>query len=107
MKKDEKRAVGIIFIVGLILILALEYSNYTTEKRLEHEREKIEKTVPKDFYKKDLTLNVLGPVGDVVSEWIIKGAFIKTMSQGDFDWSAPDTVELSMTIAMDYCVLNY
>lgn len=43
MKKDEKRAVGIIFIVALILILALEYSNYTTEKRLEHEREKIEK----------------------------------------------------------------
>lgn len=60
-----------------------------------------------DFYKKDLTLNVLGPVGDVVSEWIIKGAFIKTMSQGDFDWSDPETVELSITVAMDYCVLNY
>ena len=60
-----------------------------------------------DFYKKDLTLNVLGPVGDVVSEWIIKGAFIKTMSQGDFDWSSPEAVELSITIAMDYCVLNY
>ena len=29
-----------------------------------------------DFYKKDLTLNVLGPVGDIVSEWILKGAFI-------------------------------
>ena len=42
MKKDEKRAVGIIFIITLILILALEYSNYMTEKRLEHEREKIE-----------------------------------------------------------------
>ena len=42
MKKDEKRAVGIIFIVALILILALVDSNYTTEKRLEHEREKIE-----------------------------------------------------------------
>jgi len=25
-----------------------------------------------DFYKKDLVLDVLGPVGDVVSEWIIK-----------------------------------
>jgi hypothetical protein len=60
-----------------------------------------------DFYKKDLTLNVLGPVGDVVSEWIIKGAFIKTMSQGDFDWSSPDAVELSITIAMDMCILNY
>ena len=60
-----------------------------------------------DFYKKDLTLNVLGPVGDIVSEWIIKGAFIKTMAQGSFDWSAPDAVELTMTVAMDYCVLNY
>ena len=59
MKKDEKRAVGIIFIVALILILALEYSNYPTEKRLEHEREKIEERLElsklKDSieYKKD------------------------------------------------------
>jgi hypothetical protein len=29
-----------------------------------------------DFYKKDLTIDVLGPVGDIVSEWVIKGAFI-------------------------------
>ena len=42
MKKDEKRAVGIIFIVALILIVALDYSNYTTAKKLEYEREKIE-----------------------------------------------------------------
>ena len=42
MKKDEKRAVGIIFIIALILILVLEYSNYNTEKRLEYEIEKIE-----------------------------------------------------------------
>ena len=38
-----------------------------------------------DFYKKDLTLNVLGPVGDVVSEWVVKGAFITNMAQGSFD----------------------
>jgi len=60
-----------------------------------------------DFYKKDLTLNILGPVGDVVSEWVIKGAFIKEMSQGDFDWSSSDTAELSISVGMDYCVLNY
>ena len=42
MKKDEKRAVRIIFIIALILILVLEYSNYNTEKRLEYEIEKIE-----------------------------------------------------------------
>ena len=33
-----------------------------------------------DFYKKDLTFNVLGPVGDIVSEWIIKGALITEAS---------------------------
>jgi len=42
MKKDEKRAVGIIFIVALILILVLEYSNYTTAEKIQSEYEKIE-----------------------------------------------------------------
>ena len=60
-----------------------------------------------DFYKKDLTLNVLGPVGDIVSEWIIKGAFITSMAQGDFDWANDEVAELSITVDMDYCVLNY
>tara|TARA_B100001778_G_scaffold268179_1_gene229540 strand:- start:100 stop:279 length:180 start_codon:yes stop_codon:yes gene_type:complete len=42
MKKDEKRAVGIIFIIALILILVLEYSNYTTAEKIQSEYEKIE-----------------------------------------------------------------
>ena len=42
MKKDEKRAVGIIFMVALILILAIEYSNYTTAEKIQSEYEKIE-----------------------------------------------------------------
>jgi hypothetical protein len=60
-----------------------------------------------DFYKKDLTLNVLGPVGDIVSEWIIKGAFITNFAQGTLNWSNSEAVELTITVAMDYCVLNY
>ena len=60
-----------------------------------------------DLYKKDLTLNVLGPVGDVVSEWVVKGAFITNMSQGTFDWGSSEPVELTITVAMDYCVLNF
>jgi hypothetical protein len=60
-----------------------------------------------DFYKKDLTLNLLGPVGDIVSEWIVKGAFIVNMAQGSLDWSSSEGVELTITVAMDYCVLNY
>jgi hypothetical protein len=61
-----------------------------------------------DFYKKDVVLNVLGPVGDVVSEWIVKGAYCKTATFGDYDWSSGEAAaSISLTIAMDYCVLNY
>ena len=60
-----------------------------------------------DFYKKDLTLNILGPVGDIVSEWVIKGAFITNFAQGSLDWANSEAVELSITVAMDYCVLNF
>ena len=60
-----------------------------------------------DFYKKDLTLDILGPVGDIVSEWIIKGAYVKTATFGEYDWTADAAISLSVTIAMDYCVLNF
>jgi hypothetical protein len=60
-----------------------------------------------DFYKKDLVFNVLGPVGDVVSEWIIKGAYAKTANFGQYDWSNEAAVSIDLTISMDYCVLNY
>ena len=60
-----------------------------------------------DFYKKDLVMNVLGPVGDVVSEWIIKGAYAKTANFGAYDWSNEAAVSIGLEIAMDYCVLNY
>lgn len=60
-----------------------------------------------DFYKKDLTLNILGPVGDKVQEWTIKGAFITSTNFGEMDWSNDAFVEISITIAMDYCILQY
>ena len=61
-----------------------------------------------DFYKKDLTFDVLGPVGDIVSEWIIKGAFIKGGNFGEYNWDTENTaINLSLTLGMDYCVLNF
>jgi len=61
-----------------------------------------------DFYKKDLTFNVLGPVGDVVSEWIIKGALITSANFGDYDWDTADTaVNITMEVQPDYCILNF
>ena len=61
-----------------------------------------------DFYKKDVTINVLGPVGDIVSEWIIKGAFIKSAKFGDYSWDDENAAqELSVNLACDYCILNF
>ena len=60
-----------------------------------------------DFYKKDMTVNVLGPVGDVVSEWIIKGAIITEASFGEYNYDNEGAVEISMTVQPDYCVLNF
>jgi len=60
-----------------------------------------------DFYKKDLTLDILGPVGEVVGEWVIKGAYVKTAAFGDYDWANEAAINLSVTIAMDYCILNF
>ena len=61
-----------------------------------------------DFYKKDLTLNLLGPVGDVVSEWILKGCIITAASFGDLSYDATENpLEISLTLALDYAVLNY
>ena len=42
MKKEEKIALIIMFIVGLILMVAIEYSNKTTAEKIQYEREKIE-----------------------------------------------------------------
>ena len=61
-----------------------------------------------DFYKKDLRLDVLGPVGDVVSEWVLKGAFIKEASFGDYSWdSENEAKQIDLTLAVDYCVLDF
>jgi hypothetical protein len=61
-----------------------------------------------DFYKKDLTFNVLGPVGDVVSEWIIKGAMITSADFGGYSWDDTDAaVNISMEVQPDYCILNF
>jgi hypothetical protein len=61
-----------------------------------------------DFYKKDLTFNVLGPVGDVVSEWIIKGALITEANFGEYSYDTENTaVNITMTVQPDYCVLNF
>ena len=60
-----------------------------------------------DFYKKDIRFNALGPVGDVVEEWILKGAYCHAADFGEADWSSSDPTDITLTIRMDYAILNY
>jgi len=62
-----------------------------------------------DFYKKDVTINVLGPVGDKVEEWTLKGAFISGETNfGSLDWSNEgDFIPITLQLSMDYCVLQF
>jgi hypothetical protein len=60
-----------------------------------------------DFYKKDLDFYMLGPVGDKVEQWKLKGAFLTTVNFGDtsFDSNDPATIELGL--AYDYAILEF
>ena len=61
-----------------------------------------------DFYKKDCTINVLGPVGDKVEEWSLKGAYVKDADFGEMTWEDDNTaVVITMTLGIDYAVLQY
>jgi hypothetical protein len=60
-----------------------------------------------DFYKKDITINVLGPVGDKVEEWTLKGAWIQSANFNDLDWSSSDPTEISLTLRYDYAILQF
>ena len=61
-----------------------------------------------DFYKKDLTINVLGPVGDKVEEWKLVGAFITSADFQEMDWSDDGAAQMiSLSISIDYAILQY
>jgi len=60
-----------------------------------------------DFYKKDIELYGLGPVGDLVEKWRIYGAFITSAAFGSYDWASDDAVQIDVTLAYDWAVLEY
>ena len=60
-----------------------------------------------DFYKKDITFNLLGPVGDVIEEWELKGAYIQTANFGELAFTESEPVEISLTLKYDYAVLKF
>ena len=60
-----------------------------------------------DFYKKDIDIYMLGPVGDKIENWKIKGAFINNAVFNDLDWASNDPSEITLTLSYDYAILEY
>ncbi len=60
-----------------------------------------------DFYKKDVQCYMLGPVGDKIEQWTLKGAFINNAVFSDLDWSSNDPAQIDITLSYDYAILEY
>ena len=59
------------------------------------------------FYKKEIQLHQLSPLGEVIEEWILKGAFITSAGFGTYDWSSDAVQEIELTIQYDWAFLNF
>lgn len=60
-----------------------------------------------DFYKRDIQLKMIDPVGTVIQLWDIKGAFITEANFNDVTYEGSDQTEIALTIRFDNCVLQY
>jgi len=60
-----------------------------------------------DFYKENVTIEVLGPSGTIEERWVLKGAFPLTTEMGELDWSNDQPVEISLTLKYDYAILEF
>ena len=60
-----------------------------------------------DFYKKDIDIFMLGPVGDKVEQWKLIGAFPTQVNFGDLDASSNEVATATMTLTYDYAILEF
>lgn len=60
-----------------------------------------------DFYKRDIQLKLLDPVGTVVELWDIKGAFITEANFGELSYEGGELSEISLTLRFDNAVLQF
>jgi len=60
-----------------------------------------------DFYKRDIQLKVLDPLGTVVQLWDIRGAWLTDINFGELTYEDGTPTEISVTIRYDNCVLQF
>lgn len=60
-----------------------------------------------DFYKRDIQLKMLDPIGTVVELWDIKGAFLTSANFNSLDYGNEEIMMIDLTIKFDNCVLQF
>ena len=61
-----------------------------------------------DFYKRDIQLKLLDPIGTVIELWDIKGAHCTQVQFGELAYDDNGTpLEISLTIRFDNCALQF
>jgi len=60
-----------------------------------------------DFYKRDIQIKMLDPVGTVIQLWDIKGAWVQEANFNDVTYEGSDQTEIALTIRFDNAVLQY
>lgn len=60
-----------------------------------------------DFYKKDIDFYMLGPVGDKIEQWKLKGAFINQANFGDVAFDSNEPAQIELTLSYDYAILEF
>lgn len=60
-----------------------------------------------DFYKRDIQIKVLDPIGTVVELWDIKGAWCTEANFNELTYEGSDSTEISLTIRFDQAVQQF
>jgi hypothetical protein len=60
-----------------------------------------------DFYKRDIQLKLVDPVGTVVELWDVKGAFLTDIDFGELTYEEQKPLEIKLTIRYDVAVLQF
>lgn len=60
-----------------------------------------------DFYAKDVTMQIIGPPGDIVAEWTFEKCYPKTFGAGTYDWASNEHTITNLVLANSGQELNF
>ena len=57
-------------------------------------------------YKKQVNIEGLDPVGNICERWVLKGASIVSVENGEYDWATDTPLEITVTMQYDWALLE-